>query len=178
MNDARPDGLTARTSLSRSALLLVLGVALIAALSAVFRFAPDFYDGVHFKSIHWLGGFALVFLGLSALDRRVRLSIDHRGVFCRDWGPDVIPWGEFERFEIVYRETDRFIVPHLKIGSFPARSRKGAFAEKLALRLILAPPVVLPPGGIDLRPLDVREHVVIQALESHGAQITHAPRVS
>lgn len=165
----------ARISKGRSALMLVGGLALTAVNVALSRFAVEFYESLppSLRGLLWILGVILVIAGLSALDRRVKLYIGPDGIRYADWGPKIFPWDAFERFEVVYREKDRFIVPYFKEPD----QVDGAGSSSFSIESLFRPEENLPPLCIRPAPLDVGEYDIISTLESHGATVTEAPRV-
>jgi len=100
--------LEARYARAKSLVFFFGGLGLTAVNTALFFFLPFHYP------IAWLAGALGMAVGLRGFDRRVRLRCGPEGLFYGPWGPQPIPWSEFDGFSVFHSGQFAFLEAHPK----------------------------------------------------------------
>ena len=151
----------ARYAYRKSAVLLIIGLIAFTFNTVLYLFSSSHYP------ILWLIGIILVGLGLRGLDRRVKLHIGPEGLFHSSWGSRLIPWDEFEGFDVFNQTNISWIGARVKSPQdFHKRLTVSARMDAFINGRIARPQLYINPAQ-----LDVPGHEIMEALEQYGPTI-------
>lgn len=102
-----------------------------------------------------------VLVGIAGLlDRRVKLHVSETGIRYAQWGPELIPWGQFSACRRVSWKSNAYVqlLPVMPETVLNSLSRGGKLNQRIAEMM------GIPAFGIAVTPLEITEEELVNAI--------------